>query len=119
MGDLTKNFNRNEFACKCGCDLDAIDPDLVDNLQHSRDAVGLPFVIHSGIRCPAHNKSEGGEDNSAHLKGLAVDILCPNSAARYAMLFDFIRRFRRVGIGATFIHVDIDPNLPSGVVWLY
>ena len=25
MGDLTKNFSRSEFACKCGCGFDDID----------------------------------------------------------------------------------------------
>ena len=39
MGDLTANFSRAEFACKCGqCDgADSIGPDFVRQLQIGRE----------------------------------------------------------------------------------
>ena len=119
MGDLSKNFSRAEFACKCGCGKADISLQLVRMLQEARDTTGVPFVIQSGVRCAKHNVAEGGEKNSAHLQGLAADILCPNSQTRYIMLTEFMRRFPRIGIGATFIHVDIDQTLPQKVAWLY
>ena len=54
MGDLSKNFNRSEFACKgkncCGHSA-AVHPDLVDALQALRDRIGKPLSITSGFRC--------------------------------------------------------------------
>ena len=41
MGDLTKNFSRNEFKCKCGkCTNNYIDIRLVKGLQALRDLIG-------------------------------------------------------------------------------
>jgi len=118
-GDLTNDFFRKEFACKCGCGQDNISVELVEKLQRARDATGVPFVIQSGVRCKKHNASEGGTKDSAHLSGLAADILCPNSHIRYRMITVLIHLFSRIGIGATFIHVDIDPTKPQEVIWLY
>ncbi len=67
MGDLSKNFNRSEFACKgkncCGHSA-AVHPDLVDALQALRDHIGKPLSITSGFRCNRHNKAVGGAEQS-------------------------------------------------------
>ena len=44
---LTKNFKRSEFACKCGCGFDDIDLKLVNIIQIIRDEVG-PIRIPPG-----------------------------------------------------------------------
>ena len=33
MGDLTDNFNKEEYACKCGCGRDDINNDLATKVQ--------------------------------------------------------------------------------------
>lgn len=125
MGDLTQNFSRSEFACKCGCGLNTIDENLVDILQHSRTSTGLSYIINSGCRCPAYNEKVGGKSRSAHVACKAVDIDCDNSTTMYLMLKDFIRRFRRIELGekrykdgrvSKWIHVDIDDSLPLDVI---
>ncbi len=120
MGDLTQNFNRSEFACKCGCGFDSIDPTLVNMLQDSRDATALTYVIASGCRCEKHNASKevGGRPNSAHLRGRAADIKCVASQMRYKMVKDLIERFNRIEIRDSWIHVDIDSTLPQYVLFL-
>ena len=120
MGDLTQNFSRSEFACKCGCGLDSIDPMLVDILQCSRTATALIYEIASGCRCEKHNKSKGvgGKPNSAHLRGKAADITCVGSQMRYRMVQDLIKRFRRIEIRDSWIHVDIDSTLSQDVLFL-
>ena len=121
MGDMSPNFNRSEFACKCGCGLDGIDPMFVWSLQHSRERVGIPYTIHSGCRCPAHNKAEGGAETSAHVprndypRVKCSDIGCNNMFDRKKILADVCTRFRHIGIHAKFIHVDDDPAKPDGV----
>ena len=118
MGDMTNNFSRSEFACKCGCSFDDIDPGLVDMLQASRTATALTYEISSGCRCEKHNKKVGGKPNSAHLRGKAADITCVGSQMRYRMVQDLIKRFRRIEIRDSWIHVDIDFTLSQDVLFL-
>lgn len=118
MGDLSEHFSKAEFACKCGCGFDAVSRELVDILEASRQKTGLPYHINAGCRCPAHNAAVGGKPNSAHLRGLAADIACTDSHVRYALLRDLLTRFRRVEIGNTWLHVDVDGTLPQEVVFL-
>lgn len=79
MGDISKNFNRKEFACKCGCGKDNIDPRVVNMCQTIRDAIGVPIRISSGCRCEKHNKNVGGVANSYHVQSLAADLHCDDT----------------------------------------
>lgn len=111
---LSKDFNRSEFTCKCGCGYNFINPALVNMLQAIRDAMGEPVIVTSGCRCKEHNAKVGGVENSYHLKGLAADITCKSGASK---LFNVIRTLREDGRlpelgfcqyyhGKNFVHVD-------------
>ena len=125
MGDLTEHFSAQEFRCPCGraeCpyrDGAQISLSLVLKLEEVRAFYGRPIIINSALRCPEHNRKVGGKPNSAHLKGLAVDIRCTTSGERAKLLGLLLPRFRRIGIAKTFIHVDIDIEKPQDVVWIY
>ena len=75
---LTKNFNKSEFECKCGCEM----PEevlseitkLAGNLQVIRDFIRKPMILTNAYRCPKHNKEVGGVPNSQHILGKACDI---------------------------------------------
>jgi hypothetical protein len=47
MGDLTKDFNIKEYACKCGCGLKYPAPALSVLLQKIRDRAGKALTIES------------------------------------------------------------------------
>jgi len=96
-----------------------MDMKLIYKLQKVRDAVGRPMPITSGYRCPTHNTSIGGVQNSSHTKGLAADISCTTSTGRGQLLAPISQQFDRVGIADTFIHADIDLTKPMPSVWLY
>lgn len=81
MGDLTENFSRWEFACKCGCGFDDINICLVNRLQVVRDIIQVSIIINSGCRCKAHNKAVGGSSVSFHLTGEATDWCFPLSTS--------------------------------------
>ena len=116
MGDLTAHFSRSEFICGCGCGLTTISTSLVHRLEQARQLYGKPLVITSGVRCATHNKVVGGLADSAHLNGLAADILCRSSATRYELLMAFLTvAFPRLEIAAAHIHVDIDQTKPQDV----
>jgi uncharacterized protein YcbK (DUF882 family) len=113
VGDLSANFSKSEFACRCGCGLDSISIDLVNSLQLVRDALNKPILITSGIRCVKHNKNCGGAKHSQHLFGTAADIHVKDMNVK--ALHDFIKSNNAIfgfkGIGfypkQGFVHVDI------------
>ncbi|RLF87747.1 peptidase M15 [Thermococci archaeon] len=116
---LIKHFSEDEFKCPC-CGRCDMNPGFVFMLDTLREILGTPLVITSGFRCAKHNREIGGKENSAHLKGLAADILCVNSAHRYELIKHALALgFRRIGIGKDFIHLDYDKEKPQGVIWVY
>lgn len=114
-----KNFKKEEFDCKCGCGKNNINIDLVERLDRIRTVLNMPMKINSGSRCESHNHLVGGKDDSAHLYGLAVDFEVPGSSFRFVSMSMCMRMFKRIGIGKTFIHVDIDESKPWPVCWMY
>lgn len=120
MGDLSRNFSEEEFACHCGCERVEVHGDLVHGLQRMRDQHGGRIDITSGFRCAYWNEAQGGKDDSAHLGGFAADIAVYNSEERFSLIKEAIYAgFTRIGVGKTFIHVDVDTTKPQSVVWVY
>lgn len=111
----SEHFTWRELGCKCGkCRL----PDhvktnlakLAQGLEQLRSKVGGPLFVHSGYRCPAHNRAVGGAADSQHMRGTAADItaktLAPATLAAHA---EVIPAFANGGLGRYpgFVHVDI------------
>ena len=67
MGDISKHFNRAEFACKDGCGFDTVDAELLAKLEEIREHFDQPVIINSACRCHDHNAVIGGTENSQHL----------------------------------------------------
>ena len=108
------NFTRDEFACKCGCGFDEIDPLLVSTLQRLRDEVQRPVVVNSGCRCRSHNAAVKGSKSSQHLRGKAADIRIDGMTS--LQIIDVIRRLYLDGeiyvgyvyaINGASVHVDV------------
>lgn len=97
-----------------------VDDSLIIALEKLERESGLELEFSSGYRCKACNAAAGGVKNSAHLRGMAVDILVDNSSERWHLLSSIAKMgFRRIGVGRGFIHLDLDLTLPQDVVWLY
>ena len=93
-----------------------------ETLDAIRADVGVPVRVASGPRCEFHNRQVKGVTGSAHLTGEAADLTCTDSLARYALLRSALTRtppVRRIGIGKTFIHVDVSTRHAPDVAWLY
>lgn len=125
MGDLSKNFSRAEFECRCGCGSAKVDPLLIELLQTIRDAAGIPLRVNSGVRCPEHNRRVGGVSNSQHLLGKAADITWTGKAATlYALIYTLYKAgeiphlgYVKLYRGKNFVHVDVrtpKSNLVAG-----
>jgi len=108
MGDISKHFNRAEFACKCGCGFAAVDVELVGILEEVREKFGA-VTINSGCRCLAHNRKVGGALDSEHQKAIAADFTVPGVSPQ--VIADYLRNKYpgRYGIGEylSWVHLDV------------
>lgn len=115
-----KYFDKSEFECRCGCGFNAIDKDLVKRLDTARKLASVKFIINSACRCEKHNSSKevGGEVNSSHLRGLAVDIHIPSDRDRFKILTSLLYNgFNRLGVYDNLIHCDIDKSKLQNLIW--
>ena len=116
---LSKNFTSEEFTCP-DCGESKMDQMFIERLQSCREVAGIPFKITSGFRCAGHNAKVGGVADSAHTRGLAAVIAAETSGDRFVILHAaYFVGFRRIGVSETFVHLDMDPNLPADKHWLY
>ena len=102
-------------------EVEGLDPTLVSMLDWTRESLGLPIVITCGRRSPEENEAVGGVADSAHLKGLAVDLRCPDSHYRFLLTKALLTAgFTRIEQGTEHIHVDlmVDDRHPKEVMWL-
>ncbi len=106
MGDLTLNFSRHEFACKCGCGFDDIDLELVKILQQIRDHFDQKIEVTSGCRCKTHNEKVGGGTRSQHLLGKAADIVVENTPAQFVQELADDMDVKGLGYYNSFTHID-------------
>ena len=105
-----KNFELNEFKCKCGCDEVKINSDMLDLIQEARDELG-PLSISSAFRCSSHNSSVSSTGESGpHTTGHALDITVKDSQHRKQLIDWFATKVTGLGIAKSFIHID---NLTS------
>ena len=117
-----KNFNLDEFRCKCGCGHVSVHSDLLDLLQNARNILG-PLQITSFYRCPSHNDSVSSTGLSGpHTTGRSCDLHVSNSQHRKLLIDYFTNKVTGLGIAKTFIHIDIIspeelPHRPN--CWLY
>lgn len=96
-----------------------LDQELVAMLDWSRGRSGVPFLITSGLRTPEHNETVGGVQDSAHTRGLAVDLRVLNDGDRYKMVQAMLLAgFKRIGIYDKHVHCDRDASLPQNVMWI-
>ena len=127
-------FRPSEYRCPCRrADCPApreFSLEMAALLDDLRAAVGRPLYVNSGIRCPEHTKAVKGVTGSEHESGDGVDLRAETSQARFEVLAEAFRcqcckcpkpqpRFRRVGVGKTFVHVGTSRAHPQNVTWLY
>jgi uncharacterized protein YcbK (DUF882 family) len=115
MSDLSENFSRHEFACKCGCGFDTVDAELVMVVQGVRDYFGAAVTINCGCRCPMHNAEVGGADHSQHMLGRAADIVVAGFSPEEVHDYLVNTYPNRFGVGSyrTFTHIDTRTNGPA------
>ena len=95
-------------------------PVLLSHLNWIAGQIPGGIRITSGYRTIKHNKSVGGVANSSHLSGIAADVQTLTSAMRMKVIKLAIQRcIPRIGIGKTFVHLDIDREKACEIIFLY
>ena len=120
--DVPSYFTDKELKCKCGCNEVQMDETFMKMLNQARHLAGKPWKVNSAYRCAAHNAKVGGAKKSSHVAGCAVDIAAPTSSKKYEIISCALKvGFNRIGVGATFVHLDNDTSAghPSNVIWTY
>ncbi len=120
MGDITKNFDRAEFECRCYTCRAIPEPrpatklEVILALQDMRDLLGQPLLVDRGISCPVHNQELGGARDSRHLPQHAdgVDVRCLDSAERYRIVRAavYLGRFQFIEVCPSHVHLDMRPG---------
>lgn len=115
-------FADPEFRkCVPPCSIDDMQQVFLNKLDELRFHAGIPLVINCAYRSVDYDKSKGRSGKSAHCSGLAVDIRCQSGLNRLKIIKAAQRvGINRMGIGRTFIHVDMGERvgLPCSV-WTY
>lgn len=103
-----------------------VDSELMARLDMARHRAEIPFIVTSGYRNDEDNMKAGGVFDSAHTKGLAIDLRCTNSRECFRIIESLLHEgFKRIVIGLRFegsnlvfhnIHVDTSNSLPSPVL---
>lgn len=116
-----KSVQGYKYFSKAEVDKWKLKPEMWQLLDKIRGECGFAFNITSGLRTKEENDSlKDSVSDSAHLSGLAVDIACTESSKRFKMIDVAIKNgIKRIGVGKTFVHLDIDPTKPQEVIWLY
>lgn len=97
-----------------------ISKDLVLFLERLEREVGFELKFSSGVRCEECNRRVGGVHGSSHIMGRAVDVACIGGFARLIIVGAALRcGARRVGVGASFVHLDVDADQVQDVLWVY
>ena len=101
-----------------------LEKNFVEKLEKAREISGVPFIITSGKRMPDQNSTVGGVQDSAHLRGRAVDLRSRDSHTHFKIIEGAIKAgINRIGYytgfdgGPTHIHLDDDTSLPQEVMW--
>lgn len=99
-------------------EVEGLDKELCAMLDWARGRAAIPFNITCGLRTPDHNTTVGGVQDSAHLKGLGVDLACDTASDRFLMVQALmLAGFKRIGVYDKHVHVDRDNSLPQLVMW--
>jgi len=86
-------------------------------LDKARGIANTSFIITSGLRTLASNKKAGGVKNSAHERGLAVDLRAHEKIKRDTIVKSLKAvGFVRIGVYSSHVHCDIDSTKPQ-VAW--
>ena len=88
---------KGDFKCPC-CGQGDVNPKIKGKIRMIDRVLGVDVIVTSAYRCALHNQEVGGQPDSKHLQGNAVDFYIPgwprHEAREFiAPYFDFVYDF--------------------------
>lgn len=118
--ELDKLFRLDFTHCNPSSKSGELHEVLVERLIMAQRYAGFQFTITSAYRSQAYERSKGRKGTSSHCRGLAVDVSARDSHTRYKIvLAAAFANIPRIGIGETFIHLDIDETKAHPIIFHY
>ena len=113
MKKISENFSRSEFECRCGCEKDTVDVELILALELVRSKFKRPILITSGARCKEHNTLVGGVGKSQHLECKAADFIVKDTSPTevYEKLLNLFPGKYGIGNYRRWTHLDVRPDM--------
>lgn len=106
--------------CVPSCKLEDLNPSFVEKLLFAQRYAGFQFTFNSAYRSQGYEREKGRKGDSAHCKGLAVDISSCDSHTRFkVVLACAFANICRIGIGKNFVHVDDDETKAHPIIFHY
>lgn len=101
-------------------EIEGLVDDVCYKLDRARELYGFPIIITCGYRSPEHNAKIGGVPNSAHTKGMAVDIRAPQDPEIRERLCWALGAagFMRLEVAEKHFHADTDKTKPYPCFWI-
>ena len=87
------------------------------NMDRVRDILGKPVIVNSWYRCPELNTLLGSKPTSQHIKGEAVDFICPRFGNPVLIARELVKeflylRFDQLIYEYSWIHISfVDPSV--------
>lgn len=118
--ELDKLFRLDFSECVPASNVEDLNPRFVEMLVHAQKMAGFQFTLTSAFRSQAYERENGRKGSSSHCKGLAVDVSSRDSHARYKVVIAAaMAGVPRIGIGKTFVHLDIDETKAHPIIFHY
>ncbi|MFH2013817.1 MAG: D-Ala-D-Ala carboxypeptidase family metallohydrolase [Patescibacteria group bacterium] len=124
--ERVKYFHQSEFDCPDNPGSGSMmEEEFVLLLDKLREKMGKEIIIISGFRTEEYNEKlinagYKASPDSSHKKGFAVDIKVTTSTFRAELIKNALSLgINRIGISRRFVHLDVDPDKPQNVIWLY
>ena len=91
-----------------------------EGMEKVRNILGnKPIIVTSGYRNTTVNAGIGGSKTSAHMKGYAVDFVCP----RFGTPIEICRQIEKSGLKydqliqeGTWVHISFDPRMRNQIL---
>ena len=129
---LSPHFSLSEFtisqtASRLGVD-NTPDETVIARLKQTAEGMeevrellgGKPILISSGYRSLPVNRALGSSDTSAHVKGYAVDFICPAFGTPLAICKALAKakgfEFDQLIEEGTWVHISFDPRMRGQVL---
>jgi hypothetical protein len=120
------HFQACEFDCPCtdeNCKWTLVEQELADKLARLAELADCPVHVTSGFRCDHYQDVlrkrgyETAKGISSHMWGGAADIMTRKHTGKQLQALALQAGFVNIGVGQSWIHVDIRPGGPRS--WSY